>query len=392
MIAFVREVSALLDRCELSHVSRTPIDLKLARKQHAKFTSELKELGVQVEALAPLPEHPDGVFVEDGAVVLPEVAVLARPGAASRQPEVESVASTLARHRPVVRIGEPATLDGGDVLRIGRTLFVGISARTNCEGAAALGEIVEAHGYQLHPVEVSGCLHLKSACTFVPPHFLVLNPAWVDTKPFGDFRVITVDETEPFAANTLTVGGTTLVNAAFPKTDRRLREAGIMTRHIALSEFSKAEAGVSCLALFVEPRLVRPQAPPVGFKLVEPASAPTAESLFSPAVVHGGVVYVSGQLPLDPVTGKVGSDDIEAQAEQVLRNLAEILSTSGSSLARVLRLTIYLADAKAADRVSTVCARAFNGHRPAGSIVVAKTLRPGCLIAIDAVAAVMEKS
>ena len=391
MIAFVRDVSPLLDRCELTHVSRTSIDLKLARKQHAKFAAELKELGVQVEQLPALPDHPDGVFVEDGAVVLPELAVLARPGATSRQPEVESIATTLARHRPVVRVAAPAALEGGDVLRIGRTLFVGISGRTNREGASALGEIVEAHGYEVRPVEVSGCLHLKTACTFIPPHFLVVNSAWIDAKAFGDLRVLTVDETEPFGANTLTIGGTTLVSTAFPQTDRRLRDAGIMTRSVEVGEFHKAEAGLSCLALFVEPRLVRPQVAPVGFKLVDPPSSPTAESPFSPAVVHGGVVYVSGQLPLDPASGKV-AEDVEAQADQVLRNLAEILGTSGSSLARVLRLTVYLADAKAADRVGGVCARAFNGHRPAGSIVVAKTLRPGCLIAIDAVAAVTEES
>ncbi len=391
MIAFVREVSPQLDRCELTHVSRSPIDLKLARKQHAKFTTELTELGVRIEPLAALAEHPDGVFVEDGAVILPEVGVLARPGAASRHPEIESIAPTLARHRPVMRIVSPASLDGGDVLRIGRTLFVGVSGRTNSEGATALAEIVEVHGYKVRPVEVRGCLHLKTACTFVPPHFLVVNPAWVDAKAFGDFRVIAVDDAEPFAANTLTIGGTTLVSAAFPKTDRRLRDAGIMTRRIDVSEFHKAEAGLSCLALLVEPKVARPQSGPVGFKIVEPAASPS-ESAFAPAVVHGGVVYVSGQLSVDPVTGKVVGDDIETQTEQVLRNIAEILNASGSSLARVLRVTVYLADGKSADRVTAICTRAFSGHRPAASFVAAKTLRPGSLIEIDAIAAVVEET
>jgi dimethylargininase len=392
MIAFVREVSPQLERCELSHVGRTAIDLKLARKQHAKFTTELKELGVQIEALAALPDAPDGVFVEDGAIILPEIAVLARPGVASRHPEIDSIAATVARHRRVERIVAPASLDGGDVLRIGRTLFVGISKRTNHEGASALNEIIEAHGYQVRPIEVSGCLHLKTACTFIPPHFLVVNPAWVDPKAFGDLRVMTVNEGEPFAANTLTIGGTTLVSAAFPKTERQLRDAGIMTRLIDVSEFQKAEAGLSCLALFLEPRVTRPPQLPVGFKIVEPADAPSIEKAFAPAVVHGGVAYVSGQLPVHQATGRVVAEDVEAQAEQVLRNLAEILGTSGSSLARVLRLTVYLADPKWADRVTAVCTRAFNGHRPAASIVAAKTLRPGCLIEMDAIAAVSEET
>ncbi len=290
-----------------------------------------------------------------------------------------------------MRIVEPASLDGGDVLRIGRMLFVGLSSRTNREGAAALGEIVETHGYEVRPVEVRECLHLKTACTFVPPHFLVVNPAWVDAKAFGDFRVVAVDETEPFAANTLTVGGTTLVSAAYPKTERRLRDAGIMTRRVDVSEFHKAEAGLSCLALFVEPKIARSQTFPVGFKIVEPLAS-TPENTFAPAVVHGGVVYVSGQLPLDPVTSKIVANEIEAQTEQVLRNLAEILNASGSSLARVLRLTVYLADGKLADRVTAICTRAFSGHRPAASIVAAKTLRPGCLIEIDAIAAVAEQA
>jgi dimethylargininase len=254
MIAFVREVSPQINRCELTHVSRAPIDLKLARNQHARFTTELTELGVRIERLASLAEQPDGVFVEDGAVILSEVGVLACPGAASRHLEIESIASALARHRLVMPIVAPASLDGGDVLRLERTLFVGVSGRTNFKGALALTEIVGVHGYEVRPVEVRGCLHLKTACTFVPPHFLVVNPAWVDARVFGDFRVIEVEETEPFAANTLTVGGTTLVSAAFPNTERRLRDAGITTRRIDVSEFHKAEAGLSCLVLLVEPR------------------------------------------------------------------------------------------------------------------------------------------
>lgn len=388
MIAFVREVSPQLDRCELTHVSRVPIDLKAARKQHAKLVAELEELGVQIEPLTPLPDQPDGTFVEDGAIVLPEITVLARPSAASRRAEIESIATTLARHRPVVRIVAPATLDAGDVLRIRRTLFVGVSGRTNNEGVAALTEIVEPYGYEVRPVEVRGCLHLKTACTFIPPNFLVFNPDWVDAKVLGDLRTLAVDEAEPFAANTLTVGGTTLVSSAFPKTERRLQEAGITTRRVNIAEFHKAEAGLSCLVLCLEPRAIRPPVAPAAVKIVEPATPPKGEPAFAPAVVHGGVVYVSGQLPIDPATGNVVEDDVVAQADQVMSNLADILCSSGSSLARVLRLTIYLADAKAAERVTAACVRALNGHKPAASIVAAKTLRPGCLIEIDAIAAV----
>lgn len=392
MIAFLREPSLKLEHCELTHVRRTPVDVKAARKQHAKFASELKELGVEVESLAALPDQPDGVFVEDAAVVLPEVGIIACSNVTSRQPEIESVATTVARYRPVVRIVSPASIDGGDVLRIGRALFVGISGRTNNEGAAALAESVEAHGYEVRPVEVHGCLHLKTACTFVPPHFLIVNPEWVDAKAFGDLRVIAVDASEPFAANTLTVGRTTLVSAAFPKTEQRLREAGIKTRRVDVSEFHKAEAGLTCLALFIEPRTSRPPGPTVGMKMVEAPVAAGTDSVFSSAVVHDGVVYVSGQLPVVPKTGKVVTGGIEEQTEQAMDNLEEILGASGSGMAQVLRLTCYIADAKTADRVTEICARRFNGHRPAGSVLVAKTLRLGCAIALDATAAISEET
>lgn len=252
MIAFLRDVGASLDRCELTHLSREAIDGALARQQHAQFAALLRELGVTVEFAPPLPGQADGVFIEDTALVLPEIAVLTRPGARSREPEVDSVRSLLAPHRPIQRLVEPATLDGGDVLRRGRTLMVGQSPRTNAAGIEALRAIVTPFGYTVLALRIRGCLHLKSACTFIPPNTFVINPAWVDPLPLGDAVVIPVDETEPFAANTLTIDQTTLVSASFPKTEKRLRDAGILTRAVALSELEKAEGGLTCLCLLVD--------------------------------------------------------------------------------------------------------------------------------------------
>ena len=257
MIAFLREVSPRLDRCELMHVARRPIDLALARAQHAQYAKALEDLGVNVEFVPALSEQPDGVFIEDTAVVLPEVALIGRPGAGSRIPEVETAAAVLAHYRPVQRLGEPGTLDGGDVLQIGRTLFVGQSGRTNADGIVALAEIVEPLGYDVRAVEISGCMHLKTACTFVPPHFLVANTSWVQSTAFGDLIVIGVDDSEPFAANTLTLAGTTLVSASCPMTETRLREAGIATLRMEISEFEKAEGGLTCLSLILGPPVFR---------------------------------------------------------------------------------------------------------------------------------------
>src|SRR5262249_29162592 len=160
--------------------------------QHAQYVAALTALGCRIEWLPPLPAHPDGVFVEDTAVIVPELAVITRPGALSRRGEVASVARTLGERVTVRELTEPACLEGGDVLRIGGTLHVGASARTNAAGLAQLGEILGRFGYRVQGVEVRGCLHLKSACTFIPPDTLLANPDWVDPAAFGAARVIAV--------------------------------------------------------------------------------------------------------------------------------------------------------------------------------------------------------
>jgi len=259
MIGFLRAVSPHLEKCELTHVARGKIDVRLARKQHDGYGDALRELGVQVERVPPLPEQADGVFIEDTAVLLPEVSIVARPGAGSRRAEIDSVIRALRRHRPLQSIAETGTLDGGDVLRIEGTIYVAESPRTNANGIAQLREITAAFGYEVRTVTTRNCLHLKTACTFIPPHFLVANPAWIDVAAFGNLAIVSVDETEPMGANTLTLGRATLVSGTFPKTEKRLREAGISTRRVDISEFEKAEGGLTCLSLILETRA--PSAP-----------------------------------------------------------------------------------------------------------------------------------
>jgi dimethylargininase len=251
MIALVREVARSLAQCELTYLPRTPIDVGRAAQQQRRYAGELERLGCRLEWLPPLPEQPDGVFVEDTAVLVPELAVMTRPGAPSRRGEVESVGAALGRRVGLAHIEAPGTLEGGDVLRIGRSLYVGTSGRTNAAGVAQLAELLAPFGYEVRAVAMQGCLHLKSACTFVPPDLLVANPAWVDPQLFGLARVIAVDASEPFAANTLTVGNLTLVSADYPRTQRLLDSAGIATRALELSELHKAEAALTCLSLLL---------------------------------------------------------------------------------------------------------------------------------------------
>jgi dimethylargininase len=230
----------------LTHVDRVEIDAQLAATQHDQYCQTLAELGACVEWLAPLADAADGVFVEDTAVVVDEVAVITRPGVASRQVETASMAEALAPYRALRTLPPDARLDGGDVMRVGRTLYVGRSARTSRAGVAALAEVLSPFGYDIRGVDLRGCLHLKTACTFVPPGYLLFNPAWIDEAQFPGLQPLDVDPAEAFGANTLTLNGVTLVGAQFPRTDERLQAAGIVTRPVDMLELAKAEGALTC--------------------------------------------------------------------------------------------------------------------------------------------------
>ena len=249
IVALTREPARSLDACELTYREREPIDPDAAARQHRGYCEALRACGARVVTLPPLEEFPDSVFVEDTSVVLEEVAVLTRPGVGSRRGEVSLIEPEVARLRPVVRVEPPATLEGGDVLRLGRTLYVGLSQRTNAEGAAALGRLVAPHGYEVVTVEPRGCLHLKTGCSALDDETVLVNPEWVDAKVFRGREVVAVDASEPWAANVLSVGGTVCVDAAFPRTAEALAARGRDVRVVEVSEFAKAEGALTCMSL-----------------------------------------------------------------------------------------------------------------------------------------------
>jgi len=247
--AVTRAVSPSVGRCELSYIPREPIDVAQARTQHRDYLRVLQSVGCDVQTLPEQNDLPDSVFVEDVAIVLDEVAVLTRPGAPSRRPEVASVADLLCHHRPLLVIEAPATLDGGDVLRMGRTLHVGQSARSNPDGIAQLRELLIPYGYAVEGVLTRGCLHLKSAVTALSDDCVLLQPAWVDRERFANFRVIEVDPAEPHAANVLRVGDALIMPTSFPRTRQRLLDAGFRVTAVDVSELQKAEGAVTCCSL-----------------------------------------------------------------------------------------------------------------------------------------------
>jgi dimethylargininase len=256
-VALTRAVSPAFARCELTHLARQPIDWRRATRQHARYERALAALGLLVQRLPPAPVCPDAVFVEDTAVVLDEVAVIARPGAPSRRPETATVARALAAYRPVRRITAPGTLDGGDVLQVGRRVFVGASARSNAAGRGQLRALLARYGYRVIDVPVTGCLHLKSAVTVVADRTLLFQRAWVEADAFRGLELIDVDPAEPFAANALRVGDTVLLPTAHRKTRRRLEVRGLVVRGVDVSELAKAEGGVTCCSLVVSPGAMR---------------------------------------------------------------------------------------------------------------------------------------
>ena len=242
-------LSRSLAECELTHLPRQPFDLSLAAHQHQGYVDALSSAGIQVTVLPEEPTLPDAVFVEDTAVILDELIVVCRPGCASREPEVETIVPVLGEIRHLARIQPPGTLDGGDVIAIDKTLFVGLSARTNGEGLRQLKAISSGFGYEVIPVTIRGCLHLKTAVTCVAPGLLLANRAWVDLTPFMGFELLATPKGEPWSANTLPVNEVVLTLASSPRTMDLLQSKHLNIRPVDISELQKAEAGLTCLSL-----------------------------------------------------------------------------------------------------------------------------------------------
>lgn len=249
MIAITRGVSSTLAACELTHVERSPIDVAHAVRQHNAYGRVLESLGCHVLELPAKPDSPDAVFVEDVAVVVDEVAVMTRPGAPSRRAEGERVAEALSHFRTILRMQAPGTLDGGDVLRLGRSVYVGRSQRSNDEGIAQLRELLAPLGYAVCGVDIRDCLHLKSAVTQASANSVLLQSKWVERAVFDGYDIIEIDPTEPHAANVLLIGATLVMPDCFPRTRARLAAAGIAVVGVDVSELQKAEGAVTCCSI-----------------------------------------------------------------------------------------------------------------------------------------------
>ena len=252
LTAITRAVSPAIVNCELSFIPRQPINLDLARAQHRGYERLLGKLGAHVISLPAELTLPDSMFVEDPAIVLDELAVIFPLGTDSRRPEAASLGEALSKFRKLAQVALPGTIEGGDILRIGRKLFVGLSKRSNPEGIRQLSAILAAYGYEVISVSVSGCLHLKSAVTFVARNTLLANRTWFDTSSFSGYEWIDVDPAEPYAANALALGDTVIFPASFPRTRASIEAAGFHVTPLDISELQKAESGLTCSSLIFD--------------------------------------------------------------------------------------------------------------------------------------------
>ncbi len=256
LVAVTHVPSPNMQQYERLYVGDDTIDGALVLRQHAAYQDALRACGAEVITLDVNRAHPDCVFVEDTAIVLDDVAVMMSMGAKSRRAEPAGLEPVLRTYRPIERVSLPATIDGGDVVRAGRALYVGESARTNAAGIDALRGVVTPHGYRVSGVATHGCLHLKTACSALPDGRFLVNANWIDTSPLPPNALVHVPASEPWAGDVLVIGDQIIASDAFPKTIDLLRDAGFTVIPVSVSEFAKAEGGVTCLSLVFE-RAVR---------------------------------------------------------------------------------------------------------------------------------------
>ena len=252
LTAITRKVSSSLANCELSFIERKPIDMEKARAQHHAYEALLEKLGAKVISLPEERDMPDSMFVEDPAIVLDEVAIICSLGTEARRKEAPSLAAALEPFRKLSYVKLPGMLEGGDVLRVGKKIFAGRTERSNPEGIRQLAVIAAHYGYDLTAVPVTGCLHLKSAVTYLGRNTLLGNRAWFEWKRFAGFDWVDVDPAEPHAGNALAIGETIVFPASYPKTRARIEAKGFRVESLDISELEKAESGLTCSSLLFD--------------------------------------------------------------------------------------------------------------------------------------------
>jgi dimethylargininase len=222
-------------------------DFEKALDQHSKYCDALKGCGLELIVLEADERYPDGCFVEDTAIVTSEVAIITRPGASSRMGEEAEISGILSEFRKIETIKLPGTLDGGDVLRVGNHFFIGISGRTNWDGARQLSAILAKYNYTASETEVGQGLHLKSGIAYLGKGNFISAEGF--SKIAGSFRIIIIDQDESYFANCLQANDFLMIASGFPKSKKKIVQFGYNIIELKMSEFRKMDGGVTCLSL-----------------------------------------------------------------------------------------------------------------------------------------------
>jgi len=245
--AIVRPVPDSYDRCVRTNVEK--IDVTLAKRQHAEYCNALQKLGLKLIWIEGDNALPDSCFVEDTAIIIEEKAIICNIKIKSRVKEVIEVARVLEKFKETYSIKPPATIDGGDVLKIEDKIFVGLSTRTNLHAVHQLEKIVENNKLKIVPVRLHNVLHLKSACTYLGNNCVILSKGHFDTDILRDYRKVMVPRGEEYAADCLAINGTILMAKGYPKTKKLIEQKGFVVKELEMSEFRKGEGALTCLSI-----------------------------------------------------------------------------------------------------------------------------------------------
>jgi dimethylargininase len=248
--AIVREVPETLDKCVRTYSQRQSVKVELAKSQHEAYCRALRERKLELIRIPADNSFPDCVFVEDPAIVYKQTAIICRMGARSRVGEVGEVRKTLSQHfGNLVSIQPPATIEGGDVLRVNDDLFVGVTSRTSMDGVNQLRKALASEGCKVTPVKVEHVLHFKSACSYIGDGCIVVNPGFFGLEVFSSFNLIRLPKEEAYAANCVSINGTVFISRGYPRTRKLIEREGFVTNELDVSEFKKCEGSLTCLSI-----------------------------------------------------------------------------------------------------------------------------------------------
>jgi len=249
--AIVRDVSDTFQECVTSFHTKVQIDVALAKRQHRHYCNILSSLGLKLISIEADDILPDCCFTEDTAIVIDDLSIITYPGTPSRVRETIEIEKILSPLKTIVHINEPGTIEGGDVLKIGKKIYIGSSSRTNEEGIRQVALVVEPKGYQVIPVKIKNTLHLKSVCTYMGRGCILLAEGYLDDTIFSEYDKVIVPKEEEYCANCLVVQGNVLIPKGFPKTKQLIENKGFPIIEIEMSEIEKAEGALTCLSVII---------------------------------------------------------------------------------------------------------------------------------------------